>query len=81
MASLSYTRVSEFAKAIGLVPNNDKTFIGFVNATANLGFLRKEGTEWHLSQEYNLGSEWSDIITLDNIDNMERFLSAPGGIY
>ena len=54
MASLSYTRVSEFAKAIGLVPNHDKTFIGFVNATANLGFLRKEGTEWRLSQEYNL---------------------------
>lgn len=79
MASISYTRISEFAKAIGLT-STVNGFVGFVAATANWGTLRKERLSWTLSQEYDIGCYHVDIITPDNIDNLELFYSAPGGI-
>ena len=79
MASISYTRISEFAKAIGLA-SAFNSFVGFVTATAEWGMLRKEGSNWTLSQEYDIGCYHVDIITPDNIDNLELFYSAPGGI-
>lgn len=80
MASISYPRISEFAKAIGLTRTSNG-FAGFVTATAERGTLRKEGSNWTLSQEYDIGCYHVDIITPDNIDNLELFYSAPGGIY
>lgn len=86
MASISYTRISEFAKAIGLASACDfNGFVGYVTATAEWGRLRKEGSNWTLShwtlsQEYDLVCSHVDIITPDNIDNLELFYSAPGGI-
>lgn len=44
MASISYTRISEFAKAIGLHSASNNSFVGFVAATADWGTLRKEGS-------------------------------------
>ena len=79
MASISYTRISEFAKAIGLTRTSNG-FAGFVAATADWGTLRKEGLSWTLSQQYDLGCYHIDIITPDNIDNLELFYSTPGGI-
>ena len=84
MASISYTRISEFAKAIGLA-SAFNSFVGFVTATAEWGTLRKEGSNWTLShwtlsQEYDIVCYHVDIITPDNIDNLELFYSAPGGI-
>ena len=80
MASISYPRISEFAKAIGLTRTSNG-FAGFVTATAERGTLRKERSNWTLSQEYDIGCYHVDIITPDNIDNLELFYSAPGGIY
>ena len=79
MISVSYPRISEFAKAIGLTRTSNG-FAGFVTATADWGTLRKEGVSWTLSQQYDLGCYHVDIITPDNIDDLELFYSAPGGI-
>lgn len=79
MVSISYTRISEFAKAIGLT-RTVNGFDGFVAATADWGTLRKERLSWTLAQQYDIGCYHVDIITPDNIDDLELFYSAPGGI-
>lgn len=79
MASISYARISEFAKTIGLTRTSNG-FAGFVTATADWGTLHQEKLSWTLSQEYDIGCYHVDIITPDNINNLERFYSAPGGI-